>query len=177
VGKVPKACHGGLPEKEWLETGLVVMFIIPAPGGRGRRTASSSPAWATYPDPVSKDQKQNKQTEKEWSERKESQGVVTKAREQIRGAKLPITFPAGVTGRQEVHFAYYSFKYTFRYSISFLLLFWVVLMVLGFELRASHLLASCLPLEPLHQSFYVLIIFEIGSRELFAQVGFEPRSS
>jgi hypothetical protein len=31
--------------------------------------------------------------------------------------------------------------------------------------------------EPLHQPFFVMGIFEIGSHELFAQAGFELRSS
>jgi hypothetical protein len=39
------------------------------------------------------------------------------------------------------------------------------------------LLGRRLPLEPLHQPCFVLGIFEIGSRELFAQAGFKPRSS
>jgi hypothetical protein len=34
-----------------------------------------------------------------------------------------------------------------------------------------------LHLEPLHQPFFVMNFFEIGSRELFAQAGFELRSS
>jgi hypothetical protein len=34
-----------------------------------------------------------------------------------------------------------------------------------------------LHLEPLHQPFFVIGIFEIGSLELFAWAGFEPRSS
>jgi hypothetical protein len=32
-------------------------------------------------------------------------------------------------------------------------------------------------LEPLHQPFFELSIFKIGSLELFAQAGFEPRFS
>jgi hypothetical protein len=47
------------------------------------------------------------------------------------------------------------------------------LAVLGFELRASWLLVS-LPLEPLHQPFILLVIFVMGSHELFARTGFEP---
>jgi hypothetical protein len=31
--------------------------------------------------------------------------------------------------------------------------------------------------EPLHQPFFVMGFFKIGSRELFAGAGFEPRSS
>jgi hypothetical protein len=40
--------------------------------------------------------------------------------------------------------------------------------VLGFEFRVSRLLGGVLPLEPLHQPFFVMGIFEIGSCELFA---------
>jgi hypothetical protein len=43
----------------------------------------------------------------------------------------------------------------------------LVMVVLGFELRASHLLGK--PLESLCQPFFVLDIFEIGSCEVFAQ--------
>jgi hypothetical protein len=34
-----------------------------------------------------------------------------------------------------------------------------------------------LNLEPLHQPFFVMCFIETGSWELFAQAGFEPRSS
>jgi hypothetical protein len=34
-----------------------------------------------------------------------------------------------------------------------------------------------LPLKPLHQPFFVLHFFEIGSYELLAQAGFEPPAS
>jgi hypothetical protein len=44
--------------------------------------------------------------------------------------------------------------------------------VLGFELRAG-----ALSLEPLHQPFFALGIFHIGSHELFAWAGFKPWSS
>jgi hypothetical protein len=37
------------------------------------------------------------------------------------------------------------------------------------ELWASHLLGRHLPLESLHQPCFVLVIFKIGSPELFAQ--------
>jgi hypothetical protein len=37
--------------------------------------------------------------------------------------------------------------------------------------------ADALQLEPLHQPFFVLGIFKIGSQELFAWAGFEPQSS
>jgi hypothetical protein len=47
--------------------------------------------------------------------------------------------------------------------------FWFFFAVLGFELG--------LHLESLHQSFFVMGIFEIGSCELFAQAGFKLRSS
>jgi hypothetical protein len=41
--------------------------------------------------------------------------------------------------------------------------------VLGFELRASHLLGRCFyHLKPLHQLFFMLGIFKIWSCELFA---------
>jgi hypothetical protein len=52
-------------------------------------------------------------------------------------------------------------------------IFFCVCVVLGFELRASHLLSSSSPLEPSCQPFFVLSIVEIGSHELFAQTGFE----
>jgi hypothetical protein len=47
--------------------------------------------------------------------------------------------------------------------------------VLAFELRPSCIArqALYLPLKPLHQPFFVLGIFEIGSFELFAWAGFE----
>jgi hypothetical protein len=38
-------------------------------------------------------------------------------------------------------------------------------------------LAQGLHLEPLHQSFFVLGIFKIGSHKLFPWDGFEPQSS
>jgi hypothetical protein len=38
-------------------------------------------------------------------------------------------------------------------------------------------LNSGLHLEPLHQPIFVTVFFEIGSHELFARAGFEPRSS
>jgi hypothetical protein len=44
------------------------------------------------------------------------------------------------------------------------------LVVLGFELRAYTLIHSTSP-------FFVMVFFKIGSCELFAQSGFEPRSS
>jgi hypothetical protein len=47
--------------------------------------------------------------------------------------------------------------------------FFFFLVVLGFEPRASSVLSRSLPLEPLCQLFFVLGIFEIGFRELFAQ--------
>jgi hypothetical protein len=37
--------------------------------------------------------------------------------------------------------------------------------------------AQGLHLEPLHQPFFVVDIFEIGSHELFAWAGFEPQFS
>jgi hypothetical protein len=37
--------------------------------------------------------------------------------------------------------------------------------------------AGALPLESLHQPFFVLGIFEIGSHNLFAWTGFKPRFS
>jgi hypothetical protein len=37
--------------------------------------------------------------------------------------------------------------------------------------------AGALTLEPLHQPFFVLVIFEIGSCEPFARADFEPWSS
>jgi hypothetical protein len=49
-------------------------------------------------------------------------------------------------------------------------------MVLGFELRASHLLGRCstaLPVDPCSSPVVVLDIFEIGSQVLLAWVGFE----
>jgi hypothetical protein len=36
--------------------------------------------------------------------------------------------------------------------------------------------AGALPLEPLHQPFFVLSIFNIGSHELFAWAAFELQS-
>jgi hypothetical protein len=44
--------------------------------------------------------------------------------------------------------------------------------ILGVELRVSHLLGRCLPLESLWQPFFVLDIFQIGSCHLFAQADF-----
>jgi hypothetical protein len=41
----------------------------------------------------------------------------------------------------------------------------IYFVVLGLELMA------CLHLEPLHQSFFVMGLFEIGSHELFAGAG------
>jgi hypothetical protein len=49
----------------------------------------------------------------------------------------------------------------------FVCLFFVVL---GFELRAYTLNHSTTP-------FFIMGFFEIGSHELFARTGFEPRSS
>jgi hypothetical protein len=46
----------------------------------------------------------------------------------------------------------------------------VLFAVLGFELRAFTLSHSTSPI-------FVMDFFEIGSRELFARAGFEPRSS
>jgi hypothetical protein len=43
------------------------------------------------------------------------------------------------------------------------------LAVLRFELRGLMLARHTLPLESLHQPFFVLGIFKIGSHELFAQ--------
>jgi hypothetical protein len=51
------------------------------------------------------------------------------------------------------------------------------LVVLGFELGASHLLDRHSTLEPLHQPFFVMDFFQIGSGELFAWADFEQRSS
>jgi hypothetical protein len=50
-------------------------------------------------------------------------------------------------------------------------------MVLGFELPASHLLGRCLPPEPLYQLCFVLGIFKIVSLELFFRAGFKLQSS
>jgi hypothetical protein len=46
-------------------------------------------------------------------------------------------------------------------------LFIYLFVVLGFELRASY---------SLHQHFFVMGFFEIGSQELSAWAGFEPRA-
>jgi hypothetical protein len=40
---------------------------------------------------------------------------------------------------------------------------------LGFDLRASYMLAGALPLEPLHQPFFVMGFFQIGLPKLLAQ--------
>jgi hypothetical protein len=48
-----------------------------------------------------------------------------------------------------------------------------VCVALAFELRASCLFVGVLPLESLHQPFFVLNIYEIASHELFAQAGLE----
>jgi hypothetical protein len=54
----------------------------------------------------------------------------------------------------------------------------IILVVLGFELRASHLPGRHPTLlKPVRQPFFVLGIFEIRSLKLFAQAGFEQRSS
>jgi hypothetical protein len=42
---------------------------------------------------------------------------------------------------------------------------------------STGVLTQGLHLEPLHQPFFVMSFFEIGSLELFAQAGFEPWSS
>jgi hypothetical protein len=52
--------------------------------------------------------------------------------------------------------------------------FFFFLAALEFELRASHLLSSILPLEPLHQPFLVRGLFKIGSLKLFARAGLKP---
>jgi hypothetical protein len=55
------------------------------------------------------------------------------------------------------------------------------LILLGFQKRHTFFCSTGvstqgLHLESLHQSFFVIGIFEIGSLELFARVGFEPQS-
>jgi hypothetical protein len=57
--------------------------------------------------------------------------------------------------------------------------FGFVLAVLGFELRTFHLKGSC-SYHPLQQPclcWFGLVLFEIGSLQLFALVGFELRFS
>jgi hypothetical protein len=48
------------------------------------------------------------------------------------------------------------------------------MVVQGFELRAPTLARQALSLKPLASPVFVLVFFEIGSCELFSQVGFEP---
>jgi hypothetical protein len=48
-----------------------------------------------------------------------------------------------------------------------------LVVILGFQLRASQLL-NVLPLEPPCKPFFVLIVFELGSLELFAWAGLKP---
>jgi hypothetical protein len=62
----------------------------------------------------------------------------------------------------------------YRYLITHKENYTIFFVVLGFELRASHLLGSCSILEPFHQPFFLLGVFEIGPLELFAPDSFEP---
>jgi hypothetical protein len=55
----------------------------------------------------------------------------------------------------------------------FISILFYFLVFLGFELRVSNLLAGTLPLEPLRQPFFVLVIFETRSLELFVVADFE----
>jgi hypothetical protein len=52
--------------------------------------------------------------------------------------------------------------HVFRY-VTLFFFFWVVVVVLGFELRASHLLGRFLSLEPCPSPFFAVVIFHIGS--------------
>jgi hypothetical protein len=45
---------------------------------------------------------------------------------------------------------------------------------LEFEFRASCLLGSWVPLEPLCQYFFVMVFFKTGPLELFALAGLKP---
>jgi hypothetical protein len=65
----------------------------------------------------------------------------------------------------------------FFFFFSFFFFTW---WLLGSEFRASCFLGRqklYQSLKPLHQSFFVLSIFEMGSREMFVRAGFELRSS
>jgi hypothetical protein len=55
------------------------------------------------------------------------------------------------------------FSFSLSLSLFFFLWYW------GLNLGPT--------LEPLHQPFFVMALFAVGSHELFAQAGFEPHSS
>jgi hypothetical protein len=56
-----------------------------------------------------------------------------------------------------------------------MLTFFLVLLVgLGFELRASSLQNSIVPLQPYLQYIFALVILVMVSQELFARAGLKP---